>query len=34
MFVKNDSAVENILDFLTRTSEERNVVLVALIQRL
>ena len=30
MFVKNDSAVESILDFLTRTSEERNVVLVVL----
>ena len=27
MFAKNDSAVENILDFLTCTSEERNVVL-------
>ena len=30
MFVKNDSAVESILDFLTCTSEERNVVLVVL----
>ena len=30
MFVKNDSVVESILDFLTRTSEERNVVLVVL----
>ena len=30
MFVKNDSAVESILDFLTRTSEERNVILVVL----
>ena len=30
MFVKNDSAVQSILDFLTRTSEERNVVLVVL----
>ena len=28
--VKNDSAVERILDFLTCTSEERNVVLVVL----
>ena len=30
MLVKNDSAVESILDFLTRTSEERKVVLVVL----
>ena len=30
MFVKNDSGVESILDFLTCTSEERNVVLVVL----
>ena len=30
MFVKNDSVVDSILDFLTRTSEERNVVLVVL----
>ena len=30
MFVKNDSAVQSIIDFLTRTSEERNVVLVML----
>ena len=30
MFVKNDSVVDSILDFLTRTSEERNVVSVVL----
>ena len=30
MFVKNDSVVDSILDFLTRTSEERNLALVVL----
>ena len=30
MFVENDSVVDSILDFLTRTSGERNVVLVVL----